>query len=67
MSSELESILKTHPIGLRQFHEVVPLPLTETEEEAFFYFLAQASLRKLLTETLDVVGYRGMHCAPISD
>lgn len=56
---ELEAILKTHPIGLRQFHEVVPLPLTEAEDEdSFFYFFAQASLRKLLTETLDVVGYR---------
>jgi hypothetical protein len=58
---ELESILKTHPIGLRQFHEVVPLPLTSTQDnddDSFFYFFAQASLRKLLTETLDVVGYR---------
>lgn len=55
---ELEAVLKTHPIGLRQFHEVVPLPLTDSEDEGFYYFLAQASLRKLLTETLDVVGYR---------
>jgi len=55
---ELEAILKMYPIGLRQFHEVVPLPLTNSEDEGFFYFLAQASLRKLLTETLDVVGYR---------
>ena len=48
-----------HQIGLRQFHEVVLLPNTETGEEAFYYFFAQVSLRKLLTETLDVVGYRG--------
>jgi len=37
---------------------MVPLPLPETEEEGFYYFFAQATLRKLLTETLDVVGYR---------
>jgi hypothetical protein len=55
---ELEAILKLHPIGLRQFHEVVPLPLTDYEDEGYYFFFAQASLRKLLTETLDVVGYR---------
>lgn len=55
---ELEAVLKLHPIGLRQFHEVVPLPLTDGEDEGYYYFFAQASLRKLLTETLDVVGYR---------
>ncbi|KAF2840252.1 hypothetical protein M501DRAFT_991269 [Patellaria atrata CBS 101060] len=53
-----KAILKTQPTGLRQFHEVVPLPLTDNEEEGFYYFFAQASLRRLLTETLDVVGYR---------
>jgi len=47
-----------HPIGLRQFHDLVPLPTTESDEEGFYYFFAQASLRKLLMETLDVVGYR---------
>ncbi|OCL08327.1 hypothetical protein AOQ84DRAFT_376859 [Glonium stellatum] len=55
---ELESVLKMHPTGIRQFHEIVPLPLTETEVEGFYYFFAQASLRKLLMETLGVVGYR---------
>jgi hypothetical protein len=55
---ELEALLKLHPIGLRQFHEVVPLPLTDSEDEGYYYFFAQASLRKILTETLDVVGYR---------
>lgn len=55
---ELEAILKMHPIGLRQFHEVVPLPITDHEDEGYYFFFAQASLRKLLTETLDVVGYR---------
>jgi hypothetical protein len=55
---ELEAVLKLHPIGLRQFHEVVPLPLTDAEDEGYYYFFAQASLRKILTETLDVVGYR---------
>ncbi|KIW01031.1 hypothetical protein, variant 2 [Verruconis gallopava] len=55
---ELEAVLKMHPIGLRQFHESVPLPLAESDDDGHMYFLAQASLRKLLTETLDVVGYR---------
>jgi hypothetical protein len=55
---ELEAVLKLHPIGLRQFHEVVPLPLTDADDEGYYYFFAQASLRKILTETLDVVGYR---------
>jgi hypothetical protein len=55
---ELEAVLKIHPIGLRQFHEVVPLPLTDYDDEGYYFFFAQASLRKLLTETLDVVGYR---------
>lgn len=49
--------MKMHPIGLRQFHDIVPLPLAEEEEIGFYYFLAQASLRQILTETLDVVGY----------
>ena len=57
--NELEALLQTHPVGLRRFHEVVPLPLTDAdEEEGSLYFFAQVSLRKLLTETLDVVGYR---------
>lgn len=55
---ELEAILKLHPIGLRQFHEVVPLPLSDAEDEGYLSFYAQCSLRKLLTETLDIVGYR---------
>lgn len=54
---ELEAILKLHPIGLRQFHELVPLPLSEAEDDGL-YFFAQASLRKLLMELLDIVGYR---------
>jgi hypothetical protein len=55
---ELEAILKMHQIGLRQFHEAVPLPLAEADDDSHLFFFAQASLRKLLTETLDVVGYR---------
>ncbi|KAF2493490.1 hypothetical protein BU16DRAFT_81215 [Lophium mytilinum] len=55
---ELESILKMSPTGMRQFHEVVPLPQSTTEVEGFYHVFAQISLRKLLTEILDVVGYR---------
>ena len=46
-----------HSIGLQHFHDIVPLPLCEVEDASFYYFLAQSSLRKLLTETLGVVGY----------
>lgn len=49
-----------HPIGLRHFHDVIPLPLSRKREEDLYYFLAQASLRKLLMETLDVVGHQSM-------
>ncbi|PGH26766.1 hypothetical protein AJ80_01530 [Polytolypa hystricis UAMH7299] len=47
-----------HPIGLRAYHGHVPLPLSETNDVCFYYFLAQASLRQLLFATLDVVGYK---------
>ena len=58
-SSELEACLKTHTIGHRTLHELVPLPRFENEDTGFYYFLAQISLRKLVMEALDVVGYRG--------
>lgn len=46
-----------YPIGLRHFHELVPLPQFEEENSGFYFFLAQISLRKFLTQTLEVVGY----------
>jgi hypothetical protein len=46
-----------HPIGLRHFHDLVPLPQFEEEDSGFYFFLAQISLRKFLTQTLEVVGY----------
>jgi hypothetical protein len=54
---ELEATMKMHPIGLRQFHETVPLPRIDAEESSSYYFLAQISLRKFLTQSLEVVGY----------
>lgn len=54
---ELEATCKMHPIGLRHFHELVPLPQFEEEDSGFYFFLAQISLRKFLTQTLEVVGY----------
>jgi hypothetical protein len=54
---ELEATMKMHPIGLRHFHELVPLPQFEEEDSGFYYFLAQISLRKFLTQSLEVVGY----------
>lgn len=46
-----------HPIGLRHFHDLVPLPQFEEEDSGFYFFLAQISLRKFLTQSLEVVGY----------
>jgi hypothetical protein len=54
---ELEATMKMHPIGLRHFHELVPLPQFEEEDSGFYFFLAQISLRKFLTQSLEVVGY----------
>lgn len=54
---ELEATMKMHPIGLRHFHELVPLPQFDEEDSGFYYFLAQISLRKFLTQSLEVVGY----------
>ncbi|EOA85620.1 uncharacterized protein SETTUDRAFT_40149 [Exserohilum turcica Et28A] len=54
---EVEATCKMHPIGLRHFHELVPLPQFEEEDSGFYFFLAQISLRKFLTQTLEVVGY----------
>lgn len=53
----VEATCKMHPIGLRHFHELVPLPQFEEEDSGFYFFLAQISLRKFLTQTLEVVGY----------
>lgn len=50
--------MKMHPIGHRAFQEIVPLPRFEDEDTGFYYFLAQISLRKMLQDVLDVVGYR---------
>lgn len=46
-----------HSIGHRTFREIVPLPRFEVEDTGFYYFLAQISLRKILQDVLDVVGY----------
>ncbi|KAF1973093.1 hypothetical protein BU23DRAFT_143153 [Bimuria novae-zelandiae CBS 107.79] len=54
---ELGATMKMFPVGIRQFHEMVPLPQFEEEDSGFYYFLAQISLRKFLTQSLEVVGY----------
>jgi hypothetical protein len=56
-SFRIEATIKMHPIGLRHFHDLVPLPQFEEEDSGFYFFLAQISLRKFLTQTLEVVGY----------
>ncbi|OAA65182.1 hypothetical protein SPI_01969 [Niveomyces insectorum RCEF 264] len=57
MADEFEAALRLYTIGHRLYHEIVPLPRFENEDTGFYYFLAQISLRKLVTDTLDVVGY----------
>ncbi|TPX18969.1 uncharacterized protein E0L32_011362 [Thyridium curvatum] len=58
MTDELEVTMKMHSIGHRNFQDVVPLPRFENEDTGFYYFLAQISLRKLITTSLDTVGYK---------
>ncbi|ORY19674.1 hypothetical protein BCR34DRAFT_595142 [Clohesyomyces aquaticus] len=55
---ELEATMKMHPTGLRHFHDIVPLPRFDEEDSGFYYFLAQISLRKFLTQSMEVVGYQ---------
>jgi hypothetical protein len=70
MHSELEAVMKVHPIGLRKFHDMIPLPLSPNDGLDSYYFLAQTSLSNLLMETLNVAGYQSefyvsvqaMHC-----
>ncbi len=47
-----------HPTGIRAYHDYVPLPLSESDDVCFYYFLAQISLRQLLFQTLDIVGFK---------
>jgi hypothetical protein len=49
--------MKMHATGHRAFQEIVPLPRFEDEDTGFYYFLAHISLRKMLQDVLDVVGY----------
>lgn len=58
MHSELEAVMKVHPIGLRKFHDMIPLPLSPNDGLDSYYFLAQTSLSNLLMETLNVAGYQ---------
>ena len=60
LCSELEAILKMRNHDMRLFQATVPLPLGSDGEEGFYYFLAQASLCKLLTDGLNAVGFFGM-------
>ncbi|KAH7029313.1 uncharacterized protein B0I36DRAFT_130832 [Microdochium trichocladiopsis] len=58
IKSELEQSLRMHPEGHRAFHDIIPLPTFTDEHIGFYFFLAMISLRKLLQDVLDVVGYR---------
>jgi len=44
--------------GIRNYETLVPLPGSHYEEEGMYYLLALASLRKVMVEVLDTVGYK---------
>lgn len=60
-ASELEVCFELPPSGLRQYDTVVPLPVSDFEEQGLYYILAKASLRKLMMEVADTVGLTCKH------
>lgn len=56
--SELEIFLELSPSGLRFFQDYVPLPTRAFDDEELSYFLALISLRKLLVEVHETIGFR---------
>lgn len=55
--SELEACLGLPSSGMREYSAEVPLPISRYEEEGMYYLLALVSLRKVMVEVLDTVGY----------
>lgn len=61
IENELEICLELSPSGLRAFQDQVPLPTSTFDDEGLYYFLALISLRKLLVEVHETVGYKSGH------
>lgn len=58
MEVELEACLEVPTSGIRNYEATVPLPGSYYEEEGIYFLLALSSLRKLMVEVLDAVGYK---------
>lgn len=57
-NSELELCLEMPSSGISSFQEVLPLPTSSIEDEGLYYFLALISLRKLLAEVIETIGFK---------
>lgn len=57
-ASELEVCLELPTSGIRVFQETIALPTGTVEQESLYYFLALISLRKLLAEVIETVGFK---------
>lgn len=58
LENELEACLEVPSSGIRQYESQVPLPISDYEEEGMYFILALSSLRKVMVEVLDTVGYK---------
>ncbi|KAK5944090.1 hypothetical protein PMZ80_003371 [Knufia obscura] len=58
LETELEACLDMPTSGIRTFQAVVPLPGSRYEEEGMYFLLAISSLRTVMVDVLDAVGYR---------
>jgi hypothetical protein len=56
--SELEICLELPSSGIRTFQESLSLPTSSVDEEGLYYFLALISLRKLLAEVIETIGFK---------
>lgn len=56
--SELEVCLELPSSGIRTLQESLPLPTSPVDEEGMYNFLAVISLRKLLAEVIETVGFK---------
>ncbi|KAF4627426.1 hypothetical protein G7Y89_g10732 [Cudoniella acicularis] len=58
IENELEVCLELPSSGIRTFQETLPLPTSPIEEEGMYFFLALISLRKLLAEVIETIGFK---------
>ncbi|RDW63900.1 hypothetical protein BP5796_10402 [Coleophoma crateriformis] len=58
IENELEVCLELPSSGMRAFQETLSLPTSSVDEEGLYYFLALISLRKLLVEVIETIGFK---------